>query len=103
MPLYEYRCEDCGETIEVIQKFSDPPVELCKACGGSLERLLSAPTIQFKGSGWYVTDYAKSDGKDSSKEKSSLKESSAKTVKKKATSSSDSKSASGTGKSDSKS
>ena len=103
MPLYEYRCEDCGETIEIIQRFSDPPVDLCKACGGPLERLLSAPTIQFKGSGWYVTDYPKSGGKDSSKEKSSLKESSAKTVKKKATSASDSKSASGTGKSDSKS
>ncbi len=108
MPLYEYRCEDCGETIEVIQKFSDPPVDLCKACGGPLERLLSAPTIQFKGSGWYVNDYPKSDGKGSSEEKSSSKkspskESSVKTGKEKATSASDSKSASGTGKSDSKS
>ncbi|MCZ6876638.1 MAG: zinc ribbon domain-containing protein [Acidobacteria bacterium] len=103
MPLYEYRCEDCGDTIEVIQKFSDTPLSLCKACGGSLERLLSPPTIQFKGSGWYVTDYPRNDGKDdSSKEKSSLKESSAKTVKEKAKSASDSKSASGSGKSDSK-
>lgn len=102
MPLYEYRCEDCGDTIEVIQKFSDTPLSLCKACGGSLERLLSPPTIQFKGSGWYVTDYPRNDGKDPSKEKSSLKESSAKTVKEKATSASDSKSASGSGKSDSK-
>ncbi len=102
MPLYEYRCEDCGDTIEVIQKFSDTPLSLCKACGGSLERLLSPPTIQFKGSGWYVTDYPRNDGKDSSKEKSSLKESSAKTVKEKTPKASDSKSTSGSGKSDSK-
>ncbi len=102
MPLYEYRCEDCGDTIEVIQKFSDTPLSLCEACGGSLERLLSPPTIQFKGSGWYVTDYPRNDGKDSSSEKASLKESSAKTGKEKVTSAPDSKSASGTGTSDSK-
>ncbi|MFQ5739010.1 MAG: FmdB family zinc ribbon protein [Acidobacteriota bacterium] len=57
MPLYEYRCEGCGKTVEVIQKFSDVPLSLCAQCGGRLERLLSAPAIQFKGSGWYVTDY----------------------------------------------
>ncbi len=59
MPLYEYRCQKCGATIEKIQKFSDAPLVKCKKCGGRLERVLSAPAIQFKGSGWYVTDYAR--------------------------------------------
>ncbi len=59
MPLYEYRCVRCGEHIEKIQKFSDLPLTKCEACGGQLERLLSTPAIQFKGSGWYVTDYAR--------------------------------------------
>lgn len=59
MPLYEYRCEKCGARIEKIQKFSDPPLATCEKCGGKLARLLSAPAIQFKGSGWYVTDYAR--------------------------------------------
>ena len=65
MPLYEYQCEECGETIEVIQKFSDPPPSECKKCGGELERLLSAPAVQFKGTGWYVTDYGRKNGKNS--------------------------------------
>ncbi len=59
MPLYEYKCDCCGATFEVIQRFSDPPVETCRACGGPVRKVLSAPAIQFKGSGWYVTDYAK--------------------------------------------
>lgn len=59
MPLYEYRCEKCGTRVEKIQKFSDPPLATCEKCGGKLARLLSAPAIQFKGSGWYVTDYAR--------------------------------------------
>ncbi|MEJ2006966.1 MAG: zinc ribbon domain-containing protein [Acidobacteriota bacterium] len=59
MPLYEYRCEKCGSRIEKIQKFSDPPLTTCEKCGGELARLLSAPAIQFKGTGWYVTDYAR--------------------------------------------
>jgi len=59
LPLYEYVCKQCGEHIEKIQKFSDPPLTTCKKCGGSLKKLLSSPAIQFKGSGWYVTDYAK--------------------------------------------
>jgi len=59
LPLYEYRCRKCGARIEKIQKFSDPPLVTCEACGGQLERLLSPPAIQFKGSGWYVTDYAR--------------------------------------------
>jgi putative FmdB family regulatory protein len=67
MPLYEYECESCGARFEVIQKFADAPVETCRTCPGKVHRLLSAPAIQFKGSGWYVTDYArKSGGGDSS-------------------------------------
>lgn len=60
MPLYEYQCEDCGKRFEVIQRFSDQPLTIHDACGGTVYRLLSAPALQFKGSGWYVTDYAKS-------------------------------------------
>jgi putative FmdB family regulatory protein len=64
MPLYEYHCQNCNKNFEVIQKFSDSPVEVCRLCsGGPVEKLLSAPGIHFKGSGWYVTDYAKSGGK----------------------------------------
>ena len=61
MPLYEYQCEACGHRFEVIQKFSDAPVEKCPVCGGSVQKLQSAPAFQFRGSGWYVTDYAKKD------------------------------------------
>lgn len=61
MPLYEYRCENCGEQFEVMQKFSDQPLTVHEKCGGGkVHRLLSAPALQFKGSGWYITDYAKS-------------------------------------------
>ncbi len=60
MPLYEYRCDKCGESFEVIQKFADEPLATHPNCGGPVHRLLSAPALQFKGSGWYVTDYAKS-------------------------------------------
>ncbi len=59
MPLYEYKCDSCGATFEVIQRFSDPAIETCRLCGGPVHKVLSAPAIQFKGSGWYVTDYAK--------------------------------------------
>ena len=62
MPLYEYQCESCGHRFEVIQKFSDAPVEACPACPGTVRRLLSSPAIQFKGSGWYITDYARKGG-----------------------------------------
>ena len=59
MPLYEYQCEACGKRFEVIRKFSDPPLETCQLCGkGPVQRLFSSPAIQFKGSGWYITDYA---------------------------------------------
>jgi len=59
MPLYEYVCDACGKHFELIRKFSDPPVETCFSCGGPVRKLLSSPAIQFKGSGWYVTDYAR--------------------------------------------
>jgi len=58
VPLYEYECPKDG-TFEKIQKFSDPPLKKCPTCGGPVERLLSAPAIQFKGTGWYITDYAR--------------------------------------------
>lgn len=72
MPLYEYECESCGNRFEVIQRFSDQPLTSCQHCGGTLRKLLSAPAIQFKGSGWYVTDYARkgrSGGDDSAPSK----------------------------------
>ena len=58
MPLYEYQCEKCGHRFEKIQKFSDKMVRKCPVCGGPVEQMISAPAVQFKGSGWYVTDYA---------------------------------------------
>jgi len=59
MPLYEYQCDACAHRFEVIQKFSDPPVDVCPKCGGQVKKLLSSPAIQFKGTGWYITDYAR--------------------------------------------
>jgi putative FmdB family regulatory protein len=59
MPLYEYQCKKCGHRFERIQKFSDAPVKRCPECGGAVERLISPPAVQFKGTGWYVTDYAR--------------------------------------------
>jgi putative FmdB family regulatory protein len=59
MPLYEYHCQKCGR-FETLQKFSDGPLAACPTCGGAVERLISAPAFQFKGTGWYVTDYGKS-------------------------------------------
>jgi putative FmdB family regulatory protein len=61
MPIYEYQCESCGHRFETIRKFSDPPVETCPQCGGQVRKLPPAPAFQFKGSGWYVTDYARKD------------------------------------------
>src|SRR6185503_20885227 len=100
MPIYEYSCRKCGKTIEVIQKFSDPVLKKHQGCGGSLTKLISASAFQLKGTGWYVTDYARKgksgdseSSKDSSKEKTesapkadtaskeSSKESSKKTTK----------------------
>jgi putative FmdB family regulatory protein len=62
MPLYEYQCDTCGHRFEKIQKFSDAPIEVCPSCGGPVQKLLSSPAIQFKGSGFYLTDYGRSTG-----------------------------------------
>jgi putative FmdB family regulatory protein len=59
MPLYEYQCQECAETHEVIQRMSDPAYTICPSCGGALKKLISSPAIQFKGSGFYITDYGK--------------------------------------------
>ena len=98
MPLHEYLCKKCGEKIEIIQKFSDAPLTKCTSCGGKLERLLFAPAIKFKGSGWYINDYAKSNGKGNSSDGSS-KESGTKTKAKKDGDSPKAKKASGAEKS----
>src|SRR4249919_3838946 len=71
MPIYEYACKKCGKTIEVIQKFSDPVLRKHELCGGSLTKLISASGFQFKGTGWYVTDYAKKSGGPASESKES--------------------------------
>jgi len=74
MPLYEYQCDACGVQFELIRKFSDPPVDVCPTCGaGGVRKLLSSPAFQFKGSGWYVTDYAKKSEDSSSSAKSAAK------------------------------
>jgi len=79
MPLYEYECKTCGHRFERIQRFSDPLVKKCPECGGKVEQVLSAPAVQFKGSGWYVTDYAKkSSAGSSTKSESESKSDSAK-------------------------
>ncbi|HYN10838.1 MAG TPA: zinc ribbon domain-containing protein [Vicinamibacterales bacterium] len=70
MPLYEYQCDACGHRFERIQKFSDPPIDKCPECGGTVRKLISSPAIQFKGSGWYVTDYARKPEKSDSAGKS---------------------------------
>lgn len=62
MPLYEYQCDSCEHRFEVIQKFSDARIEVCPKCGSAVRKLFSSPAIQFKGSGWYITDYAKKSG-----------------------------------------
>jgi len=74
MPLYEYQCKKCHHRFERIQKFSDPHVKKCPECGGPVEQLISAPAVQFKGSGWYVTDYANKSGSSSSGESASKKD-----------------------------
>ena len=68
MPLYEYLCDACGHRFEKIQKFSDPLIEECPKCGAKqVHKLVSSPAIQFKGTGWYITDYAKKNTVDGSK------------------------------------
>jgi putative FmdB family regulatory protein len=68
MPLYEYLCESCGHQFEIIQKFSDSPLEKCPKCDGAVRKLQSAPAFQFKGTGWYITDYPKKDSSSASKD-----------------------------------
>jgi putative FmdB family regulatory protein len=64
MPIYEYRCQDCDHEFERMQKFSDPPVEACPACAGAVQKLISRSAFHLKGSGWYVTDYARNGGQN---------------------------------------
>jgi putative FmdB family regulatory protein len=103
LPLYEYECPKDG-VFERIQKFSDPPLAACPSCGGPIEKLASAPAIQFKGTGWYVTDYArKSSGEGKEKAgkepaKETGKESSASKTGEAKSSSTEAKSSSGTAK-----
>ena len=81
MPIYEYECRKCKSHTEAFQKFSDKPLTKCKKCGGRLEKVISAPAIQFKGSGWYVTDYAGKATKDEKKESESTEKKSDKKAK----------------------
>ena len=86
MPIYEYRCLDCGNQFELMQKFSDPPAEICTSCSGSVQKLISRSAFHLKGSGWYVTDYGRhgsADGKATGKNDS---ESSTESSDKKSTS-----------------
>ena len=70
MPIYEYECKKCKAHVEAFQKVNDKPLTKCRKCGGKLERKISAPAIQFKGSGWYVTDYAKTTKSEKSESES---------------------------------
>jgi putative FmdB family regulatory protein len=95
MPIYEYSCKKCGKTIEVIQKFSDPILKKHQGCGGALTKLISASGFQFKGTGWYVTDYARkgqSSGEGGSDKKDSTSKSASKDSSSSTTSSSNSSS-----------
>lgn len=93
MPLYEYKCERCGEVFEVREKFSDQPLTVHEKCGGRVERLISTSAFKFKGSGWYATDYAK--GGNGSKKSESETKSPADTAAKPDTKTSESKPATG--------
>lgn len=73
MPLYEYLCSGCKKKMEVLQGFDEKPIRNCPHCGGKLKKLMSSPAIQFKGSGWYVTDYAGKSGSADSADKSPAK------------------------------
>lgn len=74
MPLYEYQCESCDKRFELIRKFSDPPLTECPTCGGPVRKLVSSPAFQFKGSGFYITDYGRKDS-GSDKDSGSYKDS----------------------------
>lgn len=105
MPLYEYECEACSKRFEKIHKFSDPPIDVCPHCGkGPVKKLPSSPAIQFKGSGFYITDYAKKGTPDSGTTGSDSKSSSTESGKSGSggASESSSSSSSGSGGSDAK-
>ena len=89
MPLYEYECAN-GHRVEVIQKFSDPPLQTCATCGQPVHKLQASPAFQFKGSGWYITDYAKKDSGGGKGEAAKDKESSASSDKTETTTKSES-------------
>lgn len=103
MPIYEYECEKCGHRVEKIQKFSDAPLESCEKCGGPVHKMQSAPAFQFKGTGWYVTDYAKSGKTGTEEKKEEKKPESAKSDTAQSTTSSASSTSTGTSGSDTKS
>jgi putative FmdB family regulatory protein len=75
VPLYEYACKKCGKHVDKIEKVDGPYLKKCPSCGGAVERVTSAPAIQFKGSGWYITDYGRSSAKDQSGKDSGGKDS----------------------------
>jgi putative FmdB family regulatory protein len=102
MPIYEYQCNDCRERQEVIQSFSDAPLEHCPKCGGTMKKLISSPAIQFKGSGFYKTDYASASSKAPETKSSEAKPSESKSSESKSSESKSSESKSET-KSESKS
>lgn len=77
MPIYEYRCLDCDYEFERMQKFSDPPLETCPTCEGTVQKLISRSTFHLKGDGWYVTDYARKSGNNGKNEAKSTSETSA--------------------------
>ena len=83
MPLYEYKCANCGERVEIIQRVSDKPYSICPKCGGEMKKQISAPAIQFKGSGFYKTDYASSKPAESKSETKTETKSDTKTDTKK--------------------
>ena len=82
MPIYEYECTKCGQMTEAWQKFSDPPLEKCEACGGKMRKLISQSTFHLKGSGWYVTDYGSRSSGSSPKSKDDKKQDTSKAKKK---------------------
>ena len=79
MPLYEYQCDACGRRFELIRKFSDPPLEKCPTCGGAVQKLVSSPAFQFKGTGFYITDYKNAGSKKDTEKESPKKETKEKT------------------------
>jgi putative FmdB family regulatory protein len=90
MPLYEYQCDQCGDVFELIQRFSDQPLSVHPRCGGPVHRLISAPALQFKGTGWYITDYGRGSsaaGGSSDKNGSDKSDSGAKSTSEKKTTS----------------